>query len=244
MHYIGHSSVVIAALVFSTSVSIAAPLRTYSIVDLGAGFSPVDINEAGQIVGNQVIEGASRAFVYDIDSKTRQDLGTLGGMSTTAHAINNAGLIVGYSDSFQGSRQPFVFDGQLNDIGVPDPINFYPFMASAQDVNDSGLIVGDAVVSVSESGCNSPGDPRPCTTTIVQHAALDNGDVDVLGSLGGRRVLPFEVHDLSIGHAVNNSGHVVGGALAPPNGVEHAFLYNGAMRDLGTLQGGSSSVRR
>ena len=47
-----------------------------------------------------------------------------------------------------------------------------------------------------------------------------------LGTLGGRE---------SVGYAINGNGQVTGYAAVVGGGSFHVFLYNGVMRDLGTL---------
>lgn len=107
--------------------------------DLSA--TPSALNAAGQMVGYFALGSGtdSHAFISNSDGSLK-DLGTLGGASSAALAINKHGLVVGWSDTTNGGRHAFMTssDGQsLIDISpsVDD--------SSAFGVNDAGQIVGD-----------------------------------------------------------------------------------------------------
>jgi probable HAF family extracellular repeat protein len=68
--------------------------QMYSIIDLGPGSNPTDINFKGQVVGN--LNG--RAFLWT-NGNGFQDLGTLpGGTFSRATAINDLGTVTGTAD--------------------------------------------------------------------------------------------------------------------------------------------------
>ena len=90
--------------------------RTLDLGTLGGSDSEaVDVNNAGQVVGNaNTADQSSHAFVYA--DGVMQDLGTLGGRQSFATAINELGQIVGFSDVELGSdeRHAFFFsEGQM-----------------------------------------------------------------------------------------------------------------------------------
>lgn len=58
------------------------------------------------------------------------------------------------------------------------------------------------------------------------------GRIDDLGSLGG---------NYARGIGINDAGMVVGEGSLTPNGPIHAFVWNGAMSDVGTLPGMTDS---
>ena len=117
----------------------AAP--SYTVIDLGT-FGTVqsaeafELNDIGQVVGY----AAGRAFLWENGAKT--DLGTLGGPSATANALNEAGQIVGHSTFATGSPSRAVLwhNGTLTNL-TPDLASTES--SSATGINESGLIVGN-----------------------------------------------------------------------------------------------------
>jgi probable HAF family extracellular repeat protein len=144
------------------------------------------------------------------------DLGTLGGSSSSATAVNAGGDVVGVSFTSGDAAQHAFFwsaAGGMVDVGTLGGTNSF-----ATAINASGLVVGYSDV----------------TGNGAQHAfawSQANGIVD-LGTLGGPWSQAF---------AVNDAGQVAGQAVpaSPPPGPypQHAFLWTqgGGMIDLGTL---------
>ena len=78
-------------------------------------------------------------------------LGTLGGTSAIAHAINDLGLIVGQSTiAGDTDAHAFIFQGgkmtDLNTLITP-PQGVTVRLGNANGIDDNGVIVGDAVVT-------------------------------------------------------------------------------------------------
>lgn len=202
----------------------------------GLGMWGAAINNAGQVIGSgetvprdpaaPPAEGPpSHAFLYD--HNRLQDLGTLGGKSSRANAINDSGWIVGQADTANANHHAFLYrNGKMQDLGVLGGLN-----SEALFVNAAGQIVGIAEASVDPLG--GPGSQPP------RHAFIYlNGRIQDLGTFGGDNCMPG---------GINAAGDVVGSADVTReitgNGTfrastRHAFLYRvGKMTDLGTLGG-------
>ncbi len=91
------------------------------------------INDRGQIVGESSggLKKGRHAFLWQ-NGKMR-DLGTLGGGSSFATAINNGGQVVGTSTTKDGSYHAFLWqNGRMRDLGEFNPAA----------INDRGQVVG------------------------------------------------------------------------------------------------------
>ena len=153
------------------------------------------------------------ASVHATGAYTMTDLGTLGGSLSEAFAINEAGQVLGYSQTASGQQHAFVWDnGVMTDLGTLGGNFSYPTA-----INDVGQVVGYSR-----------------TASSVIHAFIwDSGVMTDLGTLGG---------SYSQANGINEMGQVVGFSdLA--GGEQHAFLWEGGvMTDLGTLGGNYSQA--
>jgi probable HAF family extracellular repeat protein len=140
------------------------------------------------------------------------DLGTLGGAQSYAVAINDAGLLVGWSQTGSGGWHAFLYDGVMYDLGT-----LGGSASEAWDINSAGQIVGYATTA---------GD-------AAARAFLYADEVmQALPTLGG-------THGYAAG--INTAGQIVGWSSTAGDGAVHAFLYaDGQIRDLGTLGGTDS----
>jgi probable HAF family extracellular repeat protein len=139
------------------------------------------INDLGQVVGGA---GDEHAALWDINGKI--DLGTLGGIKSRAIAINNAGLIVGYSETSTGTVNPFLWSeeqGMINLVGLDGGTGW------AFGINDIGQVVGGSHVE---------------DTSHVFLWDNQNGATDISGPLGLG-------DDYLMGWDINNKGQIVAG---------------------------------
>ena len=146
--------------------------------------------------------GVPHAFRWQNGVMT--DLGTLGGMHSSAEAINSDGVIVGWSDTPRARRAARWLNGNLRSLGTLGGQN-----SQATDISPLGVIVGWSQTASGET-----------------HAFLwKNGVMKDLGTLGGR-------HSSAV--AINRGEVVVGGSTtADGTERNHAFRYrNGVMEDL------------
>ncbi|MBV9642873.1 MAG: hypothetical protein JO334_04805, partial [Verrucomicrobia bacterium] len=112
----------------------------------GANGEALAINKNGQVVGDSdTAEGTAHAFVFD-DSGLK-DLGTLPGFDNASYArgINNAGDIVGESDSANQKRAFLYTKGQLIELEkLTEHLSEAGFISLdvAYGISDKGWIVG------------------------------------------------------------------------------------------------------
>ncbi|MEH2289043.1 hypothetical protein [Nostoc sp.] len=267
----------------------AVAISLYSITDLGSlnptatgfdAYSPgYDINNAGQVVGSSILPNTnvfrSHAFRTAPNSAINpatDDLGTLGGNSSSGNAINDFGQVVGGSNkSVYGFQYAFLWNDAT---GMQNLGTFGGDTSVANAINNLGQVVGSAKTKEGEFHAffySGSGALQDLTTLGGSSSANDindlgqivgskqtqsgqnhpflysrNGALQDLGTLGGKE---------GVASAINNFGQVVGtadtGATFQPDepkecpcNVSHAFIYSGSgtLQDLGTLGGPNSNA--
>ena len=182
------------------------------IGDLGSlgGLSEgVSINDSGDIAG--YVETSKGGFNHAalLHDQSIQDLGTLGGNSSYASGINNAGQIVGHSDISKD----------------PNNTTFHAFLYANGTMRDLGTLGGDSMANGINQGGEIVGAASPAGNERQEAVVFNNGSITDLGNLGG----------MSNAQAVNDLGQVVGFSFTA-SGAEHGVLYSdGRMMDLNDL---------
>ncbi len=195
--------ITVATLLSTISLSYSFSYSIQNIGTLGGTSYANAINDSGQVVGASTLaDGSQHAFLYD-STNGIQDLGTLGGVRSSAADINNEGQIVGYS-WLPGStlEHAFLYDSingmqDLGDLGRPH--------SSALGINDNSAIVGYSNVS---------------TSTRWQAMVFDE-------DTGMERLLDSGGIISSSASAINNNDQVVGSfSSTATNDRLHAFSYD------------------
>ena len=217
------------------------------------------LNNLGQVVGGN----GSHALLYSGGVMT--DLGTLGGLYSSAVAVNDSGQVVGWSQTPDAHAHVFRYSGGvMNDLGGRDGYFLRPTA-----INNNGDVVGwypgtygAAAVLYSNGGwtnilhplfsydsyaygINSGGQ---IVVDVVAPSSGVEGAYVYTGAYGQNGGVPTATMGFggitTHANAINYSGQVVGKAeIVRFSGVIHAFLYSGGVTtDLGTLGGASSEA--
>jgi probable HAF family extracellular repeat protein len=184
--------------------AVVTPPQGVQVNDLAGGTA---LNDANQAAVDVLVDGEVEAAIWDLDSGAITMLGTLGGPSSWATAINEAGDVTGLSQTASGEARAFLWrEGRMIDLGTLGGSSSEPVA-----LNDRGDVVG-----ISDTGSG----PR-------EAFLWRNGRMVRLPSLGGTISDP-----VSRPTAINERGQVVGESTSP-DGRQHAVLWqNGRIVDL------------
>lgn len=250
-----------AALALPGAAALADPLYNITVV-AGVGSTAADINRYGDVVGSYSTGGNTHAFAWIGGGFA--DLGTLGGLNSSANAINDYRQVVGAAGTAGGNSHAFVFSGgSLQDLGTLGGSN-----SVAWDINNHGTIVGSANTGAEpdtyyRQAFRYEGGSMTGLGTLPGGAGSDASAINNKGLIGGASyqgeitvpeypyyatffrggsVDPIGAPDLgnSAIYGLNDLGQAVGGI--PTSSIahaSHAFLYDhGVITDLGTLDAG------
>jgi probable HAF family extracellular repeat protein len=153
----------------------------------------------------------TRSFLVDLNSKTVTEIGTLGGIYTGVHALNDAGQVVGSSSTAADPYAPVhAFITGPDGIGMRDLGTFGGSLSHASGINNAGQVAGWS-----------------WTAENTTHAFITGpngmGMRDV-GTLGDYYYSDFRIND--VGQIVGNSGTAF---ITGPNGT--------GIRELGSTGG-------
>ena len=202
-----------------------------SMIDLGTlrggqkSFA-TGVNDSGLVVGGSFGPALGSAFIYN---GSMHDLGSLpGGSGSEADGINAPGAVAGSSGTAQGYDHAFLWvpnkpagtQGKMYDLGTPPG----QAISTASAINNSGMIAGSSLNADYEGG-----------RAFVWRPDTPNGTTGTMTDL-----TPPPGVIASGAAAINDSG-LTAGTLITAAGQSHAFLFDTAMHDLGTLPGGAES---
>lgn len=176
---------------------------------------------------------------------TSLNLGTLGGNSSQAFAVNSVGQVVGVALN----DKPDEF-AELMTYFLPAATQARAFLWQAGSMHDLGTLGGkDAVALAINQGGQVAGFsytntiPNPTTGIPSVHPFLwERGQMRDLGTLGGTMAVPGLL-DLPGGPMLNANGDVAGTSTLAGDASWHAYRWShGSMMDLGTLGGSNSEA--
>ncbi len=109
-----------------------------------ASTSAYDINNSGLIVGDSEIpgNGGGHALLWQSWNAAPIDLATLGGATSRALSINDAGDIVGWAQTSSGQQHAFLWTSGSGMVDLTTWPNGCSGSSEATAVNNAGIIVG------------------------------------------------------------------------------------------------------
>ena len=246
-----------------TLPAIARAQAGFAITDLGAlsgttASTGAAINSSGLVAGSSYNSGSRYCAALYSDSSLFT-LSSLGGTQSYALGINDAGIVVGMSDTAGNAAQRAVrwtgaAAADLGDLGGTN--------SRAEAINNAGIIAGNADLpdgsfhafrysdgAMTDLGtlggsCSSgyainangqiAGAANPYGDATIEAVRWTGADIELLPSLGGG----------GYGVSINDSGQVTGYSFLEDGATTRAVRWTGtAVTDLGTLSGSNSIAR-
>jgi probable HAF family extracellular repeat protein len=169
----------------------------------GTSSTLVGLNNRGQMTGSMTLAGDQTFHPFLWSHGVLTDLGTFGG-SGEAHALNDAGEVVGWSYDSQGAAISFLWrNGVMTNLGTVDGDP----CSAADGINSKGQVVGESSPSCFGGG------PQEAFLWESGGPAVD------LNAL----ISPSSGMELAGGFSINDRGEINGAGVLP-NGDQHAFL--------------------
>jgi probable HAF family extracellular repeat protein len=215
----------------------------YKVIDLGVFATPSSINDTGQVVFNDGVQGTNVIW----QNGTLTSIGTLGNGAVYAFSINDSGKVVGEYEEM--NSQAFIsHNGNMTALNVLSNIE----ESSAFGINNSGTIVGAATAdtggiravrwvngNMQYLGYNNLSSFNGTANDINSNGQIagtydnqnfqrrgffwQNGNLTEIGTLGG---------NISRAYKINNLTQIIG-ETRNANGDLRAFLWeNGSLTEI------------
>ncbi|MBJ6725068.1 MBG domain-containing protein [Geomesophilobacter sediminis] len=185
----------------------------------GSGTSRADaISLSGKVAGTTGTP--ARAFLYDAATDAFATLGTLGGTTSNGYAVNDAGMVAGYSTTAAGASHAFLYNGStMTDLGVLVGTD----TSKARGINSAGMVVGESYTFVSTS-----------SSTNGKGFIYLNGQMFDLNQL----IDPASGFTIASAAGINDNGQIVGYGTDSDStflpGYNHALLLTPTRAAAGT----------
>lgn len=229
----------------------------YIVTDLGgdAWSQALAVNNHGQIVGQNVLDGGSGYYGFLYSDGVMSNLGTLGGGFSNAAAINDAGQVAGWASTTSNTIDVFLYSGGvMHDTGVqgfplglnqsgeicgyytvPGGVATHGFVYSNNMFRDLGTLEGG----------NSGAEAINSNGQVVGYSEVGSSTHAFLWSEGKFVDLANFPHDSDLvplhAYAINDNGQIIGYAATSSADGYRAYLFmNGRVTDLLGTQPGTS----
>ena len=169
----------------------------------------VDINNNGQVLGYGLTpEGNLEAFIWKDNSL--EFLGTLGGLLSIPIAINDAGDVIGISETSTSEQLTgFIYkDGTINNLDAGQG-----FITLPKAFNENGEVVG----------IYAPIEDKFADPNLSGAFLWSEGELTDLGSLGGSGTLPLDI---------NNEGKIIALSENAEEEIESVLWDSGDLKIL------------
>ncbi len=197
-----------------------------------------DLNATGAIVGVSAIDGSNRATLWSNRTANPVDIGTLGGEESVANAINNNGIVVGWSKTGQMTAsggdvvRAFAWSAATGMFALSTQGIFDDERTAAYAINDSNWVVGTTGIGAAVwRGLTAPLEVAVKNPFLPAAASDVNSSNQVSGWIrsdeqvflweNGSYTLPYlnnpaEASSTRRGFGMNDESTVVGRVYVPP----------------------------